>query len=66
LVDPETAEASREITREVTLDRPRLGAAREGRLRIGKRKLRLNFAPLKPGEEWPAIGFVQRERPLSG
>ncbi|EOD41954.1 hypothetical protein EMIHUDRAFT_194568 [Emiliania huxleyi CCMP1516] len=43
-----------------------VGAAREGRLRIGKRKLRLNFAPLKPGEEWPAVGFVQRERPLSG
>ena len=32
-------------------------------VKLGKRKLRLNFAPVKDGESWPSEGFEQRERP---
>lgn len=35
-------------------------------LRMGKRKLRLNFAPVKEGEEWPSVGFERKERPPVG
>ncbi|CAE7637334.1 STR6 [Symbiodinium sp. CCMP2456] len=34
-----------------------------GSLRIGKRKLRINFAPVPDGESWPPPGFEQVERP---
>mmetsp|Transcript_79459 Transcript_79459/g.177971 ORF Transcript_79459/g.177971 Transcript_79459/m.177971 type:complete len:509 (-) Transcript_79459:81-1607(-) len=37
-------------------------SAQEG-LRLGKRKLRVNFAPPNEGEEWPPPDFVQLERP---
>lgn len=34
-----------------------------GSLRIGKRKLRINFAPVPDGESWPSPGFAEVERP---
>eukprot|EP00928_Gymnodinium_smaydae_P012678 TRINITY_DN14602_c0_g6_i2.p2 TRINITY_DN14602_c0_g6~~TRINITY_DN14602_c0_g6_i2.p2 ORF type:complete len:345 (+),score=81.79 TRINITY_DN14602_c0_g6_i2:552-1586(+) len=38
--------------------------ASEGRgLRMGKRRLRVSFAPLKEGEEWPPPGHVDLPRP---
>ncbi|CAE7905676.1 STR6, partial [Symbiodinium necroappetens] len=33
-----------------------------GSLRIGKRKLRINFAPVPDGESWPSPGFAEVER----
>jgi len=41
-------------------------AASNAGVALGKRKLRLNFAPVKPDEVWPPEGFKQRERPPLG